>query len=229
MNQNDNRQKYFILVLIGFLVMLLDIHINTGIKIYPSYQTSFLVGGEFQYYTMNTFYGAIWEAFSNVVFTGFIFKTGIIGIILVAIGMKKLESVNRVFAIVKFMSVGAIMVTVLLEVLPFFMTGAQLTYVVLCMGIARIAIMISMGYFFVCGVCDNMRGVAHKLDRRTIGISWFLAVVLQIVVFVTTWTQLPKLTFTYNIIFFWTLIFFMYSVWKQRDYILQFKVLEEKE
>lgn len=213
--------KYLVITLIGFIVLLMGRGIGTGIKLYPDYVQNYEIGPEFQYYTLNTFYGAGIEAGTeNIFFKGYripIFS--IAGYILIMYGFLGLKDRSRVFTIGKWMAFMAIFINVILNILPFVMTGSRLCYVAMCIGIASLGIELSVGYFLICGICDTLRGTAFKTDRVTLGITWFISVVCRIIVFVTTWVQLPNLTMVYNIILLWLWIFFIYTVWKLRSFV----------
>ncbi|MBE5939429.1 MAG: hypothetical protein E7266_03435 [Lachnospiraceae bacterium] len=214
-------KKYLIITLIGFLVLLMGRGIGTGMQIYPPYQPDAGVGPEFQYYTLNTFYGARvnWET-ENIAYTGYRFPLfALAGYVLIIMGFGKLSTRSKVFSIGKVMCIGAVGCVAVLNVLPFLLNGTRLCWVTLLLGIAALGFEISAGYFLLCGMCNVLYGIAFKTDRVLMAIVWCLAVLCRIVVFVTTWVQLGGLTFVYNIILFWLWIFFLYCIWKLNEFI----------
>ena len=216
--------KYLIITIVGFFVVLMEWGIESGIQVYPTYIQDFSIGSEFQYYTLNTFYGVDATLVNEEVmisFAGFripIFSD-ILGFIIILIGCKGLKNRSRVFSITGFMALLSAGMTAVIALLPFVLNGSRLCYVAMALGIAALGLELSVGYFFVCAVCDIISGISFASDRMAIGISWFVTVILRIIVFVTTWVQLPRLTTVYNMFLFWTTVFMIYSIWKIRDYV----------
>lgn len=213
--------KYLIITLIGFLILLMGRGIGTKLDVYPTYVHNGEIGPAFQYYTLNTFYGATVDWGTEAIgFTGYRIPIyAVAGYIMIMLGFDKLKERSRVFTIGKWMAVMALGMNVLLNVLPFLFNGSQLCYIAICIGIACLGLELSVGYFLVCGVCDVLSGISFKMDRTTLGITWFASFVVRIVVFVTTWVQLANLTIVYNIILLWLWIFLTYTLLKLKTYI----------
>jgi len=214
--------KYLIMTMAGLLVLLLGRGLATTLNIYPAYIPDYGIGPEFQYYTLNTFYGASidWGT-EEILFTGYRLPVfAIAGYVLIAMGFGKMKERSKVFVIGSWMSVAGLVMTLVINLFPFLIHNVNLCYIVMCLGIAGLGIELSVGYFFVCGVCDILSGTAFKTDRTTLALTWFVTLVCRIVVFVTTWIQLANLTLVYNMILLWLWIFFIYTIWKLRQFII---------
>ncbi len=219
-------KKYLIITIIGFVVLLLGRGIETSFLIYPSYEPSAEIGPEFQYYTLNTFYGAsvgvtteAWDT-ATIQFTGFripIFPLA--GYILIILGFGKLSIRSKIFSIGKMMAMLSLIGVVVINILPFIMTGHKLCYVAMLIGIANLGFELSAGYFLLCGICSILTGIAFKSDKVAMAITWCVAALVRVVVFFTTWIQLAGLTLVYNIILFWLWVLFIYFIWKVKEYI----------
>lgn len=219
--EHEVLKKYLIITIIGFVVLLLGRGIETGLQIYPSYEPSAEIGPEFQYYTLNTFYGASVEWSTEMIqFTGFRIPIfAVAGYILIMIGFDKLSLRSKVFSIGKVMSMISLICVIALNALPFFMTGYKLCWIAMLLGIACLGFELSAGYFLLCGVCNILTGIAFKSDKVAMAITWCVSALVRVVVFLTTWIQLSGLTFVYNVILFWLWVLFIYFIWKLREFI----------
>ncbi len=214
-------KKYLIITIIGFFVLLLGRGIATNFQIYPSYEPSAEVGPEFQYYNLNTFYGAAveWDT-ENIVYTGYrIPLFSVVGYILIVIGFGKLSLRSKVFSIGKVMTMAALFFVICLNILPFFMNGYKLCWIAMLLGIACLGFELSAGYFLLFGVCSILGGVAFKTDKVAMAITWCVSALVRVVVFLTTWVQLGTLTFVYNVILFWLWVLFFYFIWRVNEFI----------
>jgi hypothetical protein len=117
----------------------------------------------------------------------------------------------------------AVMAAVLnigISVAPFFFNGMQLVMIALVLGIAAFTARMLVIYCFVAGVCNLLRGIQFRQDRRAIYIGWFVAFVCTCVTAITTWVDLGRLTLAYNIITLFAVAFYLYRIFILREYIV---------
>jgi hypothetical protein len=150
----------------------------------------------------------------------------LLGYILITIGLLKLSHKSKIFNISAMTSVLAIVLYVGVRLLPFFFNGQQLTYICFFLIIAQFGLEVCIGYMFVYGVCDLLQGYAYVRDRRAIGISWFVTVVVNAVVLIISWMSMvlnPAFLTVYNIIDLAVNLLFYYFVFRDRDYIMGYR------
>ncbi|GEM_PF-6465676 len=224
------KQIYLILALVGFTVLLVEFGIDTGIQIYPDFIQDEGIISDFQLKALNLFYGAKLTDSYYVSFSTFRFDllSDYIGYVLIIIGLNKLKERTKVFDLGIWMAVVAMILKLSIFVLPFIFNSSKLCYIVMALGIALLGAQISVGYFFVCGVCDLLSGITFRQDRLAVGLSWFGTVVCQIIVFVTSWLLLAELTFVYNMILLIIYLLYIYFIWKLREFITGEIKIEEK-
>lgn len=215
------KSKALILVMIGFMVVLLELNINLDTVLYPAYKTASSINTEFQFYTLQTFFGAKVVDLDQIVYTGFRFSLfpDFIGYIIIIIGSKKLIERSKVFSLSIAMAYGAIIMSFIMQLLPFMLNGERLCYIALILGVANFGFQTAVSYTFVWAICQILAGVAYRSDRRAIALTWFGTIALQIILFVTTWVQLSVVTMMYNAILFWVTVLLLYLVYRLRFYI----------
>lgn len=246
MKQTKNN-KYFKIILIGFILLLLDVSVKTGISYPHSYQYSYKVIGEFQFYTINTIYGATCTTYTqqtkaddgstgtaklvNEVFFDGVrvdILNDLVGFALLAFGMFGLKKINRAFYMGGILSIVSIGMSAVIHILPFMVNGLRLCYIALFLRIALLGLTISVYYMFMCALVHEIQLVSFKTERKALILLWFAMTILQIVILFITWIQLPTLTMVYNIVLLGVSIFFFYWAWKVKDYVLKEKVLGEE-
>lgn len=196
--------KYLKFIIAGFLIVLIDFSIRTGLA-YPEYQMSSAIGSEFQTYTINAFFGA---HFRFDIFHDFI------GYVLIILGLRGFKRSGFAFHIALFMAVIAAAMSLLNPMLPFVLNGEKLSYIGLLMAIVQLGFLLSTGYFLTAGICSMLEGYQYKRDRFAIALAWFATFVCQVIVFLTTWLDLELVTFIYNLVLFGSMLFFLYRIYK---------------
>lgn len=129
----------------------------------------------------------------------------------------------RMFQIGMITTVMAAVLDIVKLIIPFFFNGMLLCYMVFVIGIAAFMARMLISYCFVSGVCAILRGIQFRQDRRAIYIGWFVSMVCSVVVAITTWTLLERLTVTYNIVVLFATVFYLYRIFILRDYIAGYR------
>lgn len=227
-----------ILIMIGFLVVLLDCSVNTGISYPREYKNDANVIGAYQCYTIAHLYGAEWDKvmattedenntevylITNVSYSGIrvdIFND-FIGFFLIMIGCLRLRSRSKAFKMTAYTCIAAIVLGGIIELLPFVMNGVRLCTIALLLFIAHVGITVSVGYFFTCAVSDVLEDVAFRGDRRVLMIAWFLMFILQVIVEFASWLMLsPTLVLVYNMVLFAVTLYYLFRVYNLSEYIV---------
>lgn len=225
--------RYLMIVLIGFMVLIFDQHVRCSWLngIYPPFVESPNINVEFQLYTLNYLFGMSYHIYEYTIGElAYNLKVDIfsdfIGYILIAYGMMRLSKKTKIFNIGVMTSIAAIVIYIVTRLLPFVFNGQQLSYICFFLIIAQAGVEICIGYMFVYGVCDLLPGYQFVRDRKAIVISWFAAVVLNIVIVVLGWlapVMNSVLLTCYNIFDLAANLLFFYLVFRVRDYILGYK------
>lgn len=234
---DSNKDKYykcFLIMIIGFIFIVINFSVEFK-NIYPAYSLSDKLVGQYQNYILNLQYGtdadAIYiEKSGEVIITAINFKglrVDIIndyigyGLLLLAfIGMIRKSKYFKFGAISTIM---AIVLEVVIDVLPFFITGGTLCHLALFIGLGAFAMKMLVLYSVAAGVSSILTGIQHRNDRRMLFYLWFGLLVLSTIVQITTWLILPKLTFTYNILLLFVIVGMVVRLFTLRDYVSGYK------
>ncbi len=220
----SSRKIGLYLVYAGIVMLALKFTINTGIMIYPEYETDYKVASEFQAYTLNYFYGASMTSL-DVQYAGFgidIFSN-IIGYILVIIGTMKLNEVSKVFSLSRLVAYIGLVLDIIINVLPYILNGYRLCYTVLLIGIAELFAAISVSYMFVYAVCTILNDLVFKTERTYIGMSYIGMSILMLVVAFVSWVYsvIGILQGFYALFCAFTTGLLIYHIHKVEDYVIK--------
>lgn len=224
----SSRKIGLYLIFAGIVILALKLTVNTGIMIYPEYETDYKVASEFQSYTLNYFYGTNGitdESGLDVYYTGFridIFSN-IIGYILVIIGTLKLKEVSKVFSLSRLLAYVGLGLEVIIYVLPYILNGYKLCYTVLLIGIAELFASISVSYMFVYAICTILDDIAFKTERTYIGMSYIGMSILMLVVAFVSWVSSVSglLQSFYALFCAFVTGLLIYHVHKVEDYVIK--------
>lgn len=233
LKNTESEIKFLTLVLLGFMLLIFDQHVTCSWLngIYPAFRQSYAINEEFQLYTLNYIFGmsanfyeySIGEIAWNLKVDIF---PDLLGYILITVGLLKLSKRTKIFNMSAVTSVGAIVLYAIIRILPFFFNGAQLSYICFALIIAQFGLEVCISYMFVYGVCDLLSGYQYARDRRAIGISWFVSIVVNVIVLVLGWMSMvmsPALLTFYNMFDLTVNILYFYFIFRNRAYILGFK------
>ena len=123
-------------------------------------------------------------------------------------------------------SMFSIILYVVIRLLPFIFNGEQLSYLCFWLVIAQFGLDICIGYMFVYGICDLLQGYQYVRDRKAIGISWFVTVIVNAAVLLLSWLSAvinPALLTFYNMFDLAVNLLFFYFVFRIRDYIFGYR------
>lgn len=201
-------KKYVTLIVIGFLLVILDINVYTGIKYPAEYKNSDSVIGEFQYYNIKSTYGAtcnykLLEAtnadsantyqgsqviddvfFGNIridIFNDFI------GYFLIAFSCLMLShagksfKISTVFALISFILHGVICA------LPFIFNGVALCNIVMILNIAYIGCGILTTFMFTNSFIKLFPDTCCRDERLWLNTAWFVSAILQVLTSFIFW------------------------------------------
>jgi hypothetical protein len=200
--------------------------------VYPKFVESTKIHAEFQWYTLNYFFGmhanvyefTIGELSYRIKVDVF---SDLLGYFMMFIGLIRLSKKTKIFNISAATCVLAILLYIGIRFLPFFLNGQILSYACFWLAIAQYGIDICIGYMFVYGLCDLLPGYQYVRDRKAIVISWFATIILNGVVMILYWLS-PVingiLITVYNILDLGINILFVYFVLRIREYILGDKI-----
>ena len=231
----SKNKKILIIVLIGFFMIMFDQNISLGrINPYPAYKTDSGYNLQFQVYSLNYTYGAGCGVDEEGFYTGDVFYQltfdvipDVIGFIILAVFLKKMSKLSRLFGLSSIMAWIAVAMYGFIHLMPFFFNGMTLSYLTFWTAIAMFGIEAVVGYVFVCGVCDTLSGYEHKRSRTAVMISWFSSVVLSAIVCILRWVAAigPGLLVSYEIIQLAVHLLLYYFVYRDADYIVKEKQL----
>ncbi len=136
---------------------------------------------------------------------------------------KLVKARPKMFSVGMMTAVIAFVLDAVKYVLPFLFNGIVLCYLVFVIGIAAFTARMLIGYCFIVGVCDTLRGIQFKQDRNAIYIGWFVSLVCSSCVALTTWVLLQRLTTTYNIIVLFATVFYLFRIFVLREYIVGYR------
>lgn len=235
MLKNISREKWLLLwVIIGFFIVMFDQNISLGgFNPYPSYETDTGYNLEFQVYSLNYNYGAGCDM--DEFYTGDVYYQlnldivpDILGFIILAIFLKKMDKFSRLFSVASVMAWFAVVLYGFIHAMPFFFNGMVLSYMSFWLAIAMYGIEVITGYVFVCGVCDTLSGYEHRSARKAIAIAWFVMVVLSAAVSVIRWIAAisPALLIVYEMLQLGVSLLFYFFVIRESDFIVKEKTLE---
>lgn len=224
-----------LITIIGFLLLVFDSRIPCGFLngLFPAYQESYEMSVQYQLYTLNYMYGMsanIYEYTIGELAYGIrvdIFSD-LIGYLLIIFGTMKMGKMNKIFKLTAGTSMFAIVLYVVTRLMPMVFNGQILTSITFWMIIAQCGVEICVGYLFVYGICDMLPGYQHVRDRKAIGISWFVTVILNIVVVFIHWLSpspyMSQLVVNiYDILLLGITFLYFYFVLRNRDYIYGYK------
>ncbi len=224
-----------LITVLGFLLLVFDQRIYCGFLngIFPAYQQTYEIGAEFQLYTLNYIFGMAANIYEySIGEISYAIRVDVfsdlLGYVLLFVGMKKMAKKNKVFNLGVMTVMFAVLIYAFTRVTPFFLNGEILTFVTFWLIIAQCGVDICVGYLFVYGVCDLLPGYQHMRDRKAIGISWFVTVILNIVVVFLHWLSptayLPHLLVNfYDMLLLAISALYFYFVLRNRDYIFGYK------
>lgn len=225
------------IAVIGFMLLVFDQHVSCSFLngIYPKFQESYDISAQFQLYTLNYIFGMsanIYEyTIGEIAYSLRVdVFSDLLGYILITIGMMKMSKKNKIFNLASMTSIFAIIIYIGTRMTPFFLNGEILSYVVFWLIIAQCGVEICVGYLFVYAICDMLPGYQHVRDRKAIGISWFVTVVLSIVVMILHWlSPTPYMSHLlvnfYDILLLAVTILYFYFVLRNKDYIFGYKTV----
>lgn len=232
------------MLLIGVIIVIMKLTIPVGI-IYPEYQYDSSIIGEPQLYTLNLHYGAeatylgqtydeLSEQMKSLVLSGDYYMDGLrwsnridlfndfIGYVLMAYACFLLKKRRgRFFRFAGYCAAGSILTKLYIVTAPFYLTGSRLVWSVLCMGIANFFLMFSVVYFFIAGVCQCLDKVNFRQDRRVLLLLWFVMLIVQMIVGITSWMMIGSVTFLYNMILFFLLLGFLWKCVRLSEFIVR--------
>ncbi|MDY5577043.1 MAG: hypothetical protein SPF70_06130 [Lachnospiraceae bacterium] len=225
--------KFLMLILVGFMLLIFDQHVTCSWLngIYPAFQQSYNINEEFQLYTLNYVFGMKANIYEySIGEISYHLKVDIfpdlIGYIFITIGLLKLSGKTKIFNISAMTSMFSIILYVVIRLLPFIFNGEQLSYLCFWLVIAQFGLDICIGYMFVYGICDLLQGYQYVRDRKAIGISWFVTVIVNAAVLLLSWLSAvinPALLTFYNMFDLAVNLLFFYFVFRIRDYIFGYR------
>lgn len=195
-----------ILFLVGFLFIVLDVNIDTGMSYPNNYNNSDNVIGEFQYYNIKSTYGASCtykmiedkhdsslsddnsdavstneaKVIDKVFFDNIhidIFND-IVGFILIAIAAFLLKNKgNRQFNYAILLSIISLILSIIIYILPFFVNGILLCNLVFAIGFAYLFAGVITTFFYTNGFLKLAPGIACRDERGWIKATWYVIVV----------------------------------------------------
>lgn len=235
-NYMSSKKIGLYMVLAGIVILALKLSFNTGIQIYPEYETDDGIVSEFQSFTLNYFYGAneikAEDVIQDVHYTGFRIDllSNIIGYIIIMFGAKRLKEVSKVFSLVSLTAMVGLALSVVIEILPFILNGYVLCYVVLLIGVEELVASIFLIYLIVYAISLVLNDIAYKSDKAYIGISYIGMSILMLAVAFIAWvnTVSSLLLGTYVLLLALVTGALIFNIYKVGDYIIGEKGLGEQ-
>lgn len=213
------------MVVLGFLFLATDIYFITEMNYPKPYQNDKDIIGEYQYYNIKTFYGATCTLkkldqtvpsdsetstgyYTDAEFVDDVFFQGVridifsdmVGFVLIAIACLLLAKYKFLFRPAFLFAIISIVLKLALTAFPFFFNGMFLCNISLGTGIAYMASTILTTFFTTKGFLSLIRDTCCRDERLWLNTSWFISVVLMILVLLLTWLDLSDMAFFFMIV-----------------------------
>lgn len=234
-NELKSESGALLITVIGFLLLVFDSRIPCGFLngLFPAYEQTYEMSAQFQLYTLNYIFGMSANIYEySIGEIGYALRVDVfsdlIGYILIMIGTMKMAKKNKIFNLAATTSMFAIVLYAVIRLMPMMFNGKILTSITFWMIVAQCGMEICVGYLFVYGICDMLPGYQHVRDRKAIGISWLVTVILNIVVVFVHWlSPSPYMSQfvvnVYDMLLLGITILYFYFVLRNRDYIYGYK------
>ncbi len=207
--KNNKFKATLFMMIIGFLCIVLDVNLGTGLHYPNEYENTTATIGEFQYYNIASNYNAYCDykmmegGFSendlsqpstqtNVssmakVINHIYYKdlqvdlfNDFLGFLLIFIACLSLKKCSRFFSFGAFSAICACTVHGLIVVFPFFLNGIALCYLIFFIGMGYLALSVLTIYFIVLGLFQMCPGVPCRDERKWGRILWYVIASFQI-------------------------------------------------
>ncbi|MCD8118750.1 MAG: hypothetical protein LUE29_04595 [Lachnospiraceae bacterium] len=240
--KEDKTCIYIFLVGLFVLLMKLTVPFDMG---YPTYVADESVIPATQVYTLNTHYGAeptylgytydeLSEESQSLVNEGTLEMDGVrydnrvdlfndfIGLGLMAFACFRLKKRRGTFFSLGFYTaVASIILKLFIVTAPYYLNGSRLLWPVFFIGIANFFMKVLVTYCFTAGMCQCLDRINYRQDRRTLLLTWFVMVVFQGVIGITSWVLLGAVTMAYNVILFFTMMFYIWKSYTLAEYAVR--------
>lgn len=240
-------KQCFIFIFIGFILLAIDLPVNTGIN-YPSeYENSKNAIGEYQYYNIKTFYGATCtyklfegeavvnpgqaDAYSQDQFVDEVFFDGfrldifndVVAFLLIAIAGLRLSKHQKGCMLFAMTAIAAAILKLFITILPFMLNGLQLCNIALTTGISYTAATV-FTLALVGKTAINIMKDNYCLDE----IHWLyvcniLTLVCTVLIPIEKWLLLHKLSIVFMVGL--TCLYLLYGYIIKRVYAIMEKDL----
>lgn len=206
-----------IMMIFGFLCVVWDFNIGTGLHYPHEYKNSTETIGEFQYYNIASNYNAYCDykmiegasseqsgtlqdsqqtSISSVakVIDKVYYKdlqvdllNDFIGLALIIIACLSFRKCSRKFSFGAFSALCAFILHGMIVAFPFFLNGIILCYFAFFIGMGYLALLVLTLYFVTLGIFQMCPGVACRDERKWCRMIWYVIAILQVITTFVFW------------------------------------------
>lgn len=223
--------QIIILFMIGFSLIVLNFYVNTSLQYPKEYKNDSNIIGEFQYYSIHTFFGATCTyktademyddsvvtpnanssaMIANAEFVDEVFFDGIrvdifndiIGLLLILFACLSLRKYRKLFAFSSICVFICLILKIALSALPFGFNGMTLCNLALGVGISYTLALIVSTYFAVKGFISLIQDSCCRDERLWLNTGWFVYMVLAILVLLLRWLDLQSMSVFFMVVQF---------------------------